>query len=32
MMEYKNLTKYINSIHKVKYEIFEDHISDSKLK
>jgi len=32
MMEYKNLTKYINSIHKVKCEIFEDHISESEIK
>ena len=32
MMEYKNLTKYINSIHKVKSEIFEDHISESDIK
>ena len=26
MLEYKNLTKYINSIHKVKNELFEDYI------
>ncbi len=31
MMEYKNLTKYINSIHKVKNEIFEDHILESEI-
>tara|TARA_B100001248_G_C27242029_1_gene389797 strand:- start:32 stop:787 length:756 start_codon:yes stop_codon:yes gene_type:complete len=29
MLEYKNLTKYINSIHKVKNEIFKDFIMDS---
>ena len=32
MMEYKNLTKYINSIHKVKNEIFEDYIVESEIK
>ena len=32
MLEYKNLTKYINSIHKVKNEIFEDHILESDIK
>ncbi len=32
MMEYKNLTKYINSIHKVKNEIFEDYILESEIK
>ena len=31
MLEYKNLTKYINSIHKVKNEIFKDFIMDSKI-
>tara|TARA_B100001559_G_scaffold172215_1_gene144275 strand:- start:30 stop:785 length:756 start_codon:yes stop_codon:yes gene_type:complete len=31
MMEYKNLTKYINSIHKVKNEIFEDYILESEI-
>ena len=28
MLEYKNLTKYINSIHKVKNEIFKDYKKD----
>ena len=32
MMEYKNLAKYINSIHKVKNEIFEDYIVESEIK
>ena len=31
MLEYKNLTKYINSIHKVKNEIFKDFIMDSEI-
>ena len=31
MLEYKNLTKYINSIHKVKNELFEDYILESKI-
>ena len=31
MLEYKNLSKYINSIHKVKNEIYEDYINESKL-
>ena len=31
MLEYKNLTKYINSIHKVKNEIFKDYIMDSEI-
>ena len=31
MLEYKNLTKYINSIHKVKNEIFKDFIMDSDI-
>ena len=30
MLEYKNLTKYIDSIHK-KNEIYEDYINESKL-
>ena len=29
MLEYKNLTKYIDSIHKVKNEIYEDYINES---
>ena len=32
MLEYKNLSKYINSIHKVKNEIYEDYINESNLK
>jgi len=32
MLEYKNLSKYINSIHKIKNEIYEDYINESKLK
>jgi len=32
MLEYKNLTKYINSIHKVKNEIFKDFIMDCDIK
>ncbi len=32
MLEYKNLTKYINSIHKVKNEIFKDFVLDSDIK
>ena len=31
MLEYKNLTKYISSIHKVKNELFEDYILESKI-
>ena len=31
MLEYKNLNKYINSIHKVKSEIYEDYINESKV-
>ena len=31
MLEYKNLSKYIDSIHKVKNEIYEDYINESKL-
>ena len=31
MLEYKNLTKYIDSIHKVKNEIYEDYINESNL-
>mgnify|MGYP001422145794 FL=1 len=31
MLEYKNLTKYINSIHKVKNELFEDYILESEI-
>ena len=31
MLEYKNLNKYINSIHKVKSEIYEDYINRSKV-
>ena len=31
MLEYKNLTKYIDSIHKVKNEIYEDYINESSL-
>jgi len=32
MLDYKNLTKYINSIHKVKNEVFEDYILESEIK
>jgi len=32
MLDYKNLTKYINSIHKVKNEIFEDYVVESEIK
>ncbi len=31
MLDYKNLSKYINSIHKVKNEIFEDFILESAI-
>ncbi len=31
MLEYKNLGKYINSIHKVKNEIYEDYLNESKV-
>lgn len=31
MLEYKNLSKYIDSIHKVKNEIYEDYINEEKL-
>ncbi len=31
MLEYKNLSKYIDSIHKVKNEIYEDYINESKI-
>ena len=31
MLEYKNLSNYIDSIHKVKNEIYEDYINDSKI-
>ena len=31
MLEYKNLSKYIDSIHKVKNEIYEDYVNDEKL-
>ena len=32
MLEYKNLNKYINSIHKVKNEIFKDLIIECEVK
>ncbi len=32
MLDYKNLSKYIDSIHKVKNEIFEDFIMESEVK
>lgn len=31
MLEYKNLSKYIDSIHKVKNEIYEDYVKEEKL-
>tara|TARA_B100000035_G_scaffold75043_1_gene62280 strand:- start:1503 stop:2258 length:756 start_codon:yes stop_codon:yes gene_type:complete len=31
MLEYKNLSNYVDSIHKVKNEIYEDYINDSKI-
>ena len=29
MLEYKNLSNYVDSIHKIKNEIYEDYINDS---
>ncbi len=31
MLEYKNLSNYVDSIHKVKNEIYEDYINDSQI-
>ena len=31
MLEYKNLSNYIDSIHKIKNEIYEDYINDSQI-
>ena len=31
MLEYKNLSNYVDSIHKIKNEIYEDYINDSKI-
>ena len=32
MLEYKNLSNYIDSIHKIKNEIYEDYINDSQIR
>ena len=32
MLTYKNLTKYVDSIHKAKNEIYEDYLAESKIK
>ena len=32
MLEYKNLSNYIDSIHKIKNEIYEDYINESQIK
>jgi len=31
MLEYKNLSNYVDSIHKIKNEIYDDYINDSKI-
>ena len=31
MLGYKNLSNYIDSIHKIKNEIYEDYIKESKI-
>ena len=31
MLEYKNLSNYVDSIHKIKNEIYEDYINDSQI-
>ena len=32
MLTYKNLSKYVDSIHKTKNEIYEDYLNESKIK
>ena len=32
MLTYKNLSKYVDSIHKTKNEIYEDYLTESKIK
>ena len=32
MLNYKNLSKYVDSIHKTKNEIYEDYLIESKIK